>query len=136
MRPQRFQGFVIDLARNNPTAIQVQTLADAGDDKTPCGVAVTTAAGVSRWGIVGQLPDGAKHEGFDDSPVNGDPIAPGDAPQATDAPEAWLAALLAHSESPEIAGIERWSTREEVRPNYYGLTVRFHNSARVFVRLL
>ncbi|MFI1017570.1 hypothetical protein [Streptomyces sp. NPDC020965] len=136
MRPGRFQELVVDLAKNNTTAIQVQTLAEVGDTKTPGGVAITTAAGISRWGIVGQLPDGAKHEEFDDSPVHGLPTAPGDAPEPTDEPEAWLAALLARSEFPEIASIERWSTREEARPNYSGLTVRFHNGAKVFVRLL
>ncbi|GGZ18587.1 hypothetical protein GCM10010387_08920 [Streptomyces inusitatus] len=136
MRPQRFQSFVIDLATNHPTATKVQTLAESGETKTPGGVAITTSTGVSRWGIVGQLPDGAKHDGFEDAPVSGDPVTPGDAPQAADAPEAWLAALLAHSQSPEIASIERWSTSEDARPDYFGLTVRFHNTARVFVRLL
>ncbi|MFI1866361.1 hypothetical protein [Streptomyces jumonjinensis] len=136
MRPGRFQEFVIDLVKNSPTATQVRTLAEAGDTEIPCGIAITTAAGVSRWGIVGQLPDGAKHGGFDDAPVHGDPVAPGDAPQAADAPEAWLAALLAHSESPEIASVERWSVREDARPDSFGVTVRFHNTARVFMRLL
>ncbi|MGW6461268.1 hypothetical protein ACWF94_35965 [Streptomyces sp. NPDC055078] len=136
MRPRRFQEFVIDLAKNDPTAIQVQTLEETGETKTPCGVAITTGDGESRWGIVGQLPDGAKHEGFDDAPVHGDPVVPDGTPQPTDLPEAWLAALLARSESSEIAGIERWSTRAEARPGYYGVTVRFHNTARVFMRLL
>ncbi|MER6912434.1 hypothetical protein ABT354_12260 [Streptomyces sp. NPDC000594] len=136
MRPQRFQEFVIDLAKNDPTTVQVMTLADDGDTKVPCGVAITTAGGVSRWGIVGQLPDGAKHEGFTDTPVHGEPMNPGDGPQPKDAPEAWMAALLGQSRSPEIERVERWSVRPDVRPGYAGVTVLFHNAAKIFMRVL
>lgn len=136
MRPGRFQELVVGLATENPTVIAAQTLTERGETSPPCGIAITTANEKMRWGVVGQLPDGAKHEGFDDVPVHGDPVAPQDPPRVDDAPEAWLAALLTHSASAEIAEVERWSTREEVRPGYYGLTVRFHNTARVFVRLL
>ncbi|MEU5402738.1 hypothetical protein ABZ348_25955 [Streptomyces sp. NPDC005963] len=134
MRPARFQEFVIALARDDPTAISAASLAEM-DDSVPCGFAITVAD-VTRWGVVGQLPDGAKHADFEDAPVHGDPVKPQAPPRATDPPEQWLAALLARSGSMEIAEVERWSTREEARPGYFGLTVRFHNTARVFVRLL
>ncbi|WP_329020782.1 hypothetical protein [Streptomyces sp. NBC_00690] len=135
MRPGRFQEFVIGLAEADHTAITAKTLAETGESSVPCGFAITVAD-ISRWGVVGQLPDGAKHTDFEDTPVHGDPIKPQDPPQATDPPEQWLAALLAQSGSAEIAEVERWSTREEARPGYFGVTVRFHNAARVFVRLL
>ncbi|MFD9720590.1 hypothetical protein [Streptomyces sp. NPDC059076] len=134
MRPARFQEFVIALAGDDPTAGSAKTLAEM-DDSVPCGFAITVAD-VTRWGVVGQLPDGAKHTDFEDTPVHGDPIKPQDPPRATDPPEQWLAALLAQSGSAEIAAVERWSTREEARTGYFGVTVRFHNTARVFVRLL
>ncbi|MFE7132270.1 hypothetical protein ACFVIM_15560 [Streptomyces sp. NPDC057638] len=136
MRPGRFQEFVIDLAKNDPGVTRVQTLAEEGETKVPCGLAITLGQRVSRWGVVGQLPDGAKHEGFTDTPVHGTPCAAGEPPRPEDAPEAWLSALLGRAASPEIAHVERWSTRPDARPDYRGVTVRFHNSARVFVRLL
>lgn len=136
MRPARFAGFVIDVVKNQPTASRVQTLAEVGDVKHPFGVAITTTTGETRWQFIGQLPDGAKHDSFDDTPVTGNPVPAATAPQQTDIPEAWLAAALAHAENPEIAAIESWSTREGERPGNYGITVRFHNSARIFARQL
>lgn len=136
MRPQRFTDFVIDLVKNAPTAQRVQTLAEAGDTKHPHGVVITTTS-ESRWQFTGQLPEGAKHESFRDEPVTGTPVVPGATPQATDTPEAWLAAALAQAESPEIASIERWSTRPAAAPDgQHGLTIRFHNGARIFARQL
>ncbi|MEO3972319.1 hypothetical protein [Streptomyces sp. CAU 1734] len=136
MRPGRFQEFVIGLAESSGAATGARLLTEAGGAVVPCGVAIGTGGEESEWGILGQLPDGAKHDGFDDTPVHGEPVAPGDGPRTGDEPEAWLAALLARAQSPEIAGVERWSVREDMRPGYAGVTVRFHNSARVFVRLL
>lgn len=136
MRPARFADFVIDVVKNQPTASRVQTLAEVGDTKHPFGVAITTAAGEARWQFVGQLPEGAKHDTFGDAPVTGEPAPAGAAPQPGDIPEAWLAAALAQAEDPEIAAIERWSTREGERRGNFGVTVRFHNGARIFARQL
>ncbi|MEV7679510.1 hypothetical protein AB0O64_13265 [Streptomyces sp. NPDC088341] len=133
MRPARFQDFTLDLAKNSPGVTRVQTLADSGDTKYAFGVAITTGDGEARWQIMGQLAEGEKHE-HADVPVNGDPAqavadpAPGDH-------EGWLAAAIARAESPEIASIERWSTRPG-QGNSRGLTIAFHNGARAFVRQL
>ncbi|HEY9410877.1 MAG TPA: hypothetical protein VIP77_14950 [Jiangellaceae bacterium] len=135
MRPQRFSDFVIDLAKNSPTVSRVQTLAEVGDTQHPFGLAVTTAMGETRWQFTGQLPDGAKHEGFADEPVAGAPANAAEDPAAAKTPEAWFAALIGHGDSPEIETIERWSTRDQP-PSANGVTVRFHNGARVFVRQL
>lgn len=136
MRPARFADFVIDVVKNQPTASRVQTLAEVGDVKHPFGVAITTAVGETRWQFIGQLPDGAKHETFTDTPVVGDPAPVGTAPQPNDVPEAWLAAAVTHAENPEIANIERWSVREGERAGNYGVTVRFHDGSKVFARQL
>ncbi|MFJ3814696.1 hypothetical protein [Streptomyces sp. NPDC090056] len=133
MRPQRFTDFVVDVVKNNPTAGRVQTLAEAGDAKHPFGVVVTVGATESRWQFTGQLPEGAKHEGFLDEPVTGTPVPAGDAPQASDSPEAWLAAALAQADCPEISDIERWSTQPDAGSKK-GLTVSFHNGARIYAR--
>lgn len=134
MRPARLLDFIIDVVKNQPTNVRVQTLAEAGDTTHPCGAAITTAQGEARWQIIGQLPDGAKHEGFADVPVNGDPAPAGEGPQPTDNPEAWLAAALAQAESPEIASITRWSTREGERPGNFGMTLVFHDGSKAFIR--
>ncbi|ANW18953.1 hypothetical protein [Streptomyces clavuligerus] len=134
MRPQRFQAYVIGLAGQDPSVSRAGTAAEEGEDGPPCGLVVTAPAGNSRWGIVGQLPDGAKHDGFTDEPVHGTPFTA--APTPGDGPEAWLAGLLAGAACPEIERVERWSVREDARADHTGVTVRFHNGARVFVRLL
>ena len=133
MRPQRFADYVVDLAKNTPGVTRVQTLAEVGDTKHPCGLAITTAFGETRWQFTGQLPEGAKHDGFTDEPVTGTPAPAGEDPAAATEPEAWFAAVLARGESPEIASIERWSTRPEPG-GQKGVTATFHNGARIFVR--
>ncbi|MEU3818762.1 MULTISPECIES: hypothetical protein [unclassified Streptomyces] len=133
MRPARFADFVVDIVKNDPTASRVQTLAEAGDTTHPCGVVITVGSTETRWQFVGQLPEGAKHDTFTDEPVTGAPVPAGAAPQAGDDPEAWFAAALAHAECPEIAAIERWSTRQNPS-SQKGVTVTFHNGARVFAR--
>ncbi|MFE7514405.1 hypothetical protein ACFU8I_24725 [Streptomyces sp. NPDC057540] len=133
MRPQRFTDYLLDLVKNAPTVSRVQTLAEAGDTKHPCGLAITTNDGVARWQFVGQLPDGAKHEGFTDEPVTGAPAPSMGAPAAADSPEAWLAAVLASSECPEISAINRWSTSPNASAQR-GLTVGFHDGSRIFAR--
>ncbi|MFI9005116.1 hypothetical protein [Streptomyces sp. NPDC053541] len=135
MRPQRFTEYLLDLAKNAPGATRVQTLADAGDAAHPFGLAVTNGGRETRWQFMGQLPDGAKHDGFADEPVTGTPAPALGDPAAADGPEAWLAAVLAAAECPEVAAIERWSTRPEPSTQA-GFTVTFHNGARMFVRQL
>ena len=136
MRPQRFTDFAIDLVKNTPGVNRVQTLTEAGDDKHPWGLAITTAAnGEVRWQFVGQLPDGAKHSTFEDVPVTGAPAATMGTPADADSPEAWLAAVLAGAECPEIATVERWSTAPDPG-SQRGVTVTFHNAARIFARQL
>ncbi|MGW7366206.1 hypothetical protein ACWGI8_22900 [Streptomyces sp. NPDC054841] len=136
MRPTRFTDFVIDVVKNEPSAARVQTLAEAGDTKHPCGVAITTAGGEVRWQFTGQLPEGSKHEGFTDTPVTGTPAPAGPAPQTTDNPEAWFAALISHAEDPEISAVDRWSTQPDARPGLTGVTVNFHDGSRIFARKL
>ncbi|MFG3497996.1 hypothetical protein [Streptomyces sp. NPDC047928] len=133
MRPQRFADFVVGVVKNSPTATRVQTLADAGDTRHPFGVVITTT-GEAVWQFVGQLPEGEKHETFEDTPVTGPPAAGGADAQPSDDPEPWLAAALARAACPEIAAIERWSQRPEPG-SQPGLTVTFHNGARVFARV-
>ncbi|WMX46881.1 hypothetical protein RGF97_21520 [Streptomyces roseicoloratus] len=133
MRPQRFTDFVLDLAKNAPGATRVQTFADAGDTKHPFGLVITASGRETRWQFLGQLPEGAKHEGFADDPVTGAPAPSMGDPAAADSPEAWLTAVVAGAECPEIQAIERWSTRETSN-SAPGFTVTFHNQARIFAR--
>ncbi|MBB4987508.1 hypothetical protein [Streptomyces nymphaeiformis] len=135
MRPQRFTDYVLDLAKNAPGIVRVQTLAEAGDTKRPFGLAITTSSGENRWQFMGQLPDGAKHEGFTDEPVTGTPAPAMGDPATAGSPEAWLAAVLAGAECPEISAIGRWSTSSEGAAQR-GITVDFHDGSRIFARQL
>ncbi|MFF4172014.1 hypothetical protein [Streptomyces sp. NPDC001744] len=134
MRPQRFTDFVVGVVKDTPTAGGVRTLAETGDTKHPFGVVVTVGSAEHRWQFTGLLPEGAKHEGFLDEPVTGDPVPPGEEPRADDSPEAWLAAALARAGSPEISGIERWSAQPDT-VGRAGLTVSFHSGARIYARV-
>lgn len=133
MRPQRFTDYMLDLVKNTPTVSRVQTLAETGDTKHPFGLAITTNSGETKWQFAGQLPDGAKHEGFSDTPVTGTPAPASGDPATADSPEAWFAAVLSGAECPEVASIARWSTAEDAG-SQRGVTVDFHNGARIFAR--
>ncbi|MEU9335801.1 hypothetical protein AB0D49_21890 [Streptomyces sp. NPDC048290] len=134
MRSRRFAAFALDTLKSTPGVTKVQTLADAGESKIPNGLVVVVDGKESRWGIVGQLADGERHE-HEDQPQQGTPATWTD-PVPGDNTEGWMAAAIGRAESPEIARIERWSTREGARPGNEGVTVFFHNTARAFVRKL
>ncbi|AXG78746.1 hypothetical protein [Streptomyces paludis] len=135
MRPPRFQDFVLDLVKNTPGVTRVQSLSEAGDTTHPFGLAIAAAGDEVRWQIIGQLATGEKHDG-PDTPVNSEPVPalPAEAgePDPSDH-EGWLYAVLVRAGSSEIAGIARWSTRDDAG-KARGLTLDFHNGARAFVR--
>ncbi|MFJ2202413.1 hypothetical protein [Streptomyces violaceusniger] len=100
--------------------------------KRPYGLAVVLEGNEARWQVTAQSVPG---DDFDqpETPVEGD-TGPIEGPWA-DGPEGWLAQLLASSGSREIERIEQWSLREEP-DRRDGLTVFFHNGARIFARSL
>ncbi|MEV4975583.1 hypothetical protein [Streptomyces scopuliridis] len=130
MRPERFQAFTLDCVKNTPGA-RIQTLAEAGNSTYPYGLAIATPAGEARWQIYGRLATSERHTD-PDVPVTGTPVPAGPPPSPDDSAEAWLAAVLARAQSPEIVSIDRWSTRPG--KNEAGITVTFHNGACAFVR--
>ncbi|MFE4915855.1 hypothetical protein ACFRCX_30590 [Streptomyces sp. NPDC056652] len=130
MRPDRFQAFTLDIVKNTPDA-RVQTLTEAGIDTYPYGLAIVTPAGEARWQIYGRLATSERHTD-PDAPVTSTPVPAGAPPSPGDSPEGWLAAVLAQAQSPEIASIDRWSTRPG--KNKAGITVAFHNGVRAFIR--
>ncbi|MEU2879181.1 hypothetical protein [Streptomyces sp. NPDC007070] len=130
MRPDRFQDFLIDVAKNTPGVTRVQTLEEVGDTKHPFGIAVTLGGREVRWQITGQLADGEKHD-TPTAEVDGQPAAWTDT-SVQDGGEEWLAAVIGRTESTKIAKIDRWSAREGTAQ--VGVTVFFHNGARAFVR--
>jgi hypothetical protein len=132
MRPESFVPFVMDRVKNTPGVARVQTLADVGDRKHPFGFAVTAGSRETRWQVTGQLADGEKHD-HPTAEVDGTPASWTDT-STQDGGEEWLAAVIGRTESPQIARIERWSTREGARPDQLGVTVFFHNGQRSFLR--
>ncbi|MFJ1827340.1 hypothetical protein [Streptomyces sp. NPDC088178] len=133
MRPDRFQDYIQDLARTQPST-QAQTFSEAGQTTYPYGLTITTPRSQTRWQIIGQLANGERHS-TPAAPVHANPPPDSTAPQTTDTPEAWLAALLTNAHCTEIATIDRWSTRKDAAINP-GITVSFHNGARIFARQL
>ncbi|WP_055696472.1 hypothetical protein [Streptomyces silaceus] len=133
MRPDAFQDYAVDLLKNAADVQRVQTLAEAGDDKHPYGLAVTVAGREVRWQMIGQLAEGAKHDP-PTAAVQGAP-APFEAAPVTAAPDAWLAGVIGAAESPEIASLDVWSAREGDTSGH-GVTITWHNGERTFVRKL
>ncbi|MEU1152658.1 hypothetical protein ABZ369_06515 [Streptomyces sp. NPDC005918] len=133
MRPQAFQDFAADLLKNAPDVQRVQTLAEAGDDQHPYGLALTVAGREVRWQMHGQLAEGAKHEPVT-AAVAGAP-APFQAAPVAAAPDAWLAGVIGAAESPEIASLDVWSARED-GGDQHGVTITWHNGERTFIRKL
>ncbi|MFE3211656.1 hypothetical protein ACFXI8_26340 [Streptomyces niveus] len=111
----------------------MSTLAEAGDTKHPGGLTITTGPVTTRWQITGQLAPGEKHND-PEFPVEGEAFHAWTDPESSDH-EGLLAMVLAQAKSPEIHDVERWSTRAEGKSKQ-GLTIIFHNGARVFVRKL
>ncbi|MFD8384316.1 hypothetical protein ACFV2X_38340 [Streptomyces sp. NPDC059679] len=130
MRPETFQNFVVDLAKNDPRAGKAATLAEVGDSKRPYGLAVVLEGREVRWQINARSAE-RDDFGQPEKPVEGDPIS-FDGPWA-EGPEGWLARLVAGSGSKEIEEIEQWSLREEPKD---GLTVKCHSGAWLYLRAL
>ncbi|MEU6124105.1 hypothetical protein [Streptomyces sp. NPDC047123] len=130
MRPAAFQDYAIDLFKNAADVQRVQTLAEAGDTQHPYGLALTVAGRDTRWQVIGQLAEGAKHDAVT-APVEGTPASFEAAP-VTGAPDAWLASVIGAAESPEIASLDVWSAREG--SDGHGVTIGWHNGEKTFVR--
>ncbi|WP_267243894.1 hypothetical protein [Streptomyces sp. PR69] len=133
MRPARFADFVVELVKNQTDASRVMPLAEAAVGELPFGVVVERGGREERWQFIGQLADGEKHE-HPEKPVEGKPAGAGELPKGGDG-EAWFAAAVARAGCAEVAGVERWSVRAGARVDHRGVTVRFHNGARIFARL-
>lgn len=128
MRPQDFRDFLVDLLKNSPDVQRVE-VPDGGPH--PYGLSVTVAGRESRWQVIGQLAEGAKH-GTPTAAVEGAPAAFVAAP-VSGALDAWLAGVIGAAESAETESISVWSLEEGRKP---GVTVVFRNGERAFVRLV
>jgi hypothetical protein len=129
MRPAVFRDHLVDLLKSSP---DVQGVAVAEGGPYPYAFAATVAGKEQRWQVIGQLADGAKHD-TPTAPVEGAPPAWSDAPVSA-APDAWLAGVVGRSEPTDVARLEVWSAREGA--SSAGVTVRFRNGERAFVRLV
>ncbi|MEW2164440.1 hypothetical protein AB0912_15810 [Streptomyces sp. NPDC007084] len=132
MRPDFFAEYLTGLVTNSPGVQRVQSLVGAGEASVSFGVAVTVDGREVRWQVMGQLADGEKHDA-PAAPVDGRP-APYVAVGTRAAPDVWLAGVLGAGESPQIEQVDIWSARENPAKDHFGLTVRFYNGQRVFVR--
>lgn len=128
MRPADYRDYLVDLLKNTPDVQRVEVI---DDGPHPYALAVTAAGRESRWQVIGQLAEGAKH-GTPTADVQAAPPAFVAAP-VSGAPDAWLAGVIGGAEPVEVESIGVWSSEEGRKP---GVTVVFHNRERAFVRLL
>lgn len=128
MRPLEYRDYLADLLKRTPDVQRVQVVEDGPH---PFALAATVAGRESRWQVIGQLAEGAKHDTLT-APVQAGPPAFTTAP-VTAAPDAWLAGVIGGSEPADTERIDVWSAREGKAGK--GLTVFFHNGERAFVRL-
>lgn len=129
MRPADFRDHLVDLLKNSP---EVQQVAVPDGGPHPYALSAVVAGKEQRWQVIGQLADGAKHD-TPTPPVAGQPPAWVDAPVSA-SPDAWLAGVLGRSEPSDVERFEVWSAREGASSP--GVTVRFRNGERAFVRLV
>lgn len=128
MRPAEYRDYLVDLLKNSPDVQRVE-VPDGGPH--PYALSVTVAGRESRWQVIGQLAEGAKH-GTPTAAVEGAPAAFVAAP-ASGALDAWLAGVIGAAESAETESISVWSLEEGRKP---GVTVVFRNGEKAFVRLV
>lgn len=141
MRPARFEAFALEHLAASPLVARTALLRDVGDTRHPYGVAVQWAAGGEhRWQITGESAPGDSYS----SPEQigeGHP-APGVQPPELVGPigdadaEALLAHILTGPRSPELATVKRWSHLDGAVPDHYGLTIRCHTGAHLYLHAL
>ncbi|MET7688015.1 hypothetical protein ABZT06_08540 [Streptomyces sp. NPDC005483] len=129
MRPADFRDHLVDLLKNSP---EVQQVAVPDGGPYPYALSAVVAGKEQRWQVIGQLADGSKHD-TPTAPVEGAPPAWSDAPVSA-SPDAWLAGVLGRSEPRDVERMDVWSAQEG--RDSRGLTVRFRNGERAFVRLV
>ncbi|WP_309049073.1 hypothetical protein [Streptomyces sp.] len=127
MRPADFRDYLIDVLKNSPDVQRVEVL---DDGPHPYALAATVAGRESRWQVIGQLAEGAKHDTATASVQAGPPVF--EAAPVSGAPDAWLAGVVGAAEPTDVESISVWSSEEGRKP---GLTIVFHNGEKAFVRL-
>ena len=129
MRPADFRDHLVDLLKNTPGVGKVDVIENG---PYPYALAATVDGKESRWQVIGQLADGAKHD-IPTPPVKAGPPAFTAAP-VTAAPDAWLAGVIGASEPADTERLEVWTAKQG--QSSAGVTVYFHNGERAFVRLV
>jgi hypothetical protein len=141
MRPARFEAFAVEHLAASPLVARTAPLRDAGDTRHPYGLAVRWGVGGEhRWQILGESAPGDNYANPEQT-REGDPTPGVQPPELvgpiTDADaETLLAHILTGPRSPELAAITRWSHQDGAAPGYYGLTIRCHTGARLYLRPL
>ncbi|WP_331731114.1 hypothetical protein OHV05_38215 (plasmid) [Kitasatospora sp. NBC_00070] len=140
MRPTRFQTLLVDVAAGLPGVQRAAALADVGHTAHPLGVALQLATGAQLWWqITAVSTPGDVYGNAEGQPVTGAALAARQMPDLTVVPvrtvavEQALAAGIAAAGCEEIAAVEPYSEGTTVSAIEYGLTVRFHSGATVFV---
>ncbi|MFF1544108.1 hypothetical protein [Streptomyces sp. NPDC058291] len=127
MRPEKYRDLLVDLLQRSP-GVQGVKVVEGGPH--PYALSMMMGGRERRWQVIGQLADGAKHDTVTPPVTAGPPpfaAAPLDA-----APDAWLAGVIGASEPVDTERLDVWSARGRSP----GVTVRFHNGERAFVRLV
>jgi len=127
VRPAAYRDHLVDLLRKTPD-VQKAIAVEGGPH--PYALAATVAGRESRWQVIGQLADGAKHDPVT-PPVQAGPPSFTATP-VTGAPDAWLAGVIGASEPADTERLDVWSARDRGP----GVTVHFHNGERAFLRLI
>ncbi len=139
MRPTRFETLLVDVAKGLPGVQRVATLAQAEHTAHPIGIAMELASGAQLWWqITAVSTPGDVYSAEEGPAVTGAAPEPRAVPDLTVQPlrtaaveEALAAGVAAASD--EIASVDTFSSRSPVPAIGYGLAVRFHSGATVFV---
>ncbi|MFJ9520632.1 hypothetical protein ACIRPK_20565 [Kitasatospora sp. NPDC101801] len=139
MRPPRFEALLVNVAKDLPGVQRVATLAQAEHTAHPNGIAIQFASGAQFWWQITAVSAPGDVYSTEEGPaVTGPSAEPRPAPDLTAQPlrtaaveEALAAAVAAASD--EVASVDTFSNRTPAPAIGYGLAVRFHNGATIFV---
>lgn len=140
VRPARFVQHLADLVRADPQATAAWTFAECGYTQTAYGLVLgLPTRALVYWQVVGALGPGERFED-PEQPARGVPppsMSMPALPQASMIPmvtvERYVGALLTGAQDKETSAVSLYADRPVGRGVPYGLNVRFHNGARIFL---
>ena len=130
MRPSDYKTLLVDLLDSSK---HVDYVEDLKSRRFPYIFSTLINGVESRWQVYGQLADGASHD-HPTPAVNAEPMLPYGTGETRIGSPAWISGLIGATRPVDVASISVWAWDEGSQKS--GLTIRFRNGEKVFVRMI